>query len=93
MQALGVDGRLHRPRNSRIGAWRRSKRTNLLSPAWITRIGEFLRRGVAASRSLEHWRDETSQCSGLALAERGEASSRFADCRDGKGGPSISGGD
>ena len=96
MQALGVDGRLHRPRNSRIGAWRRSKRTkqvHLPSRAWITRIGEFFRRGVAPSRSLEHWRDETSQCSGVALAERGEASSRFADRGDGKGGRQISGGD
>src|SRR5882672_10170046 len=60
-------------------------------PPGSTRIGEFFRRGVAPSRSLEHWRDETSQCSGVALAERGEASSRFADRGDGKGGRQISG--
>jgi hypothetical protein len=70
---------------------KRTKQVHLPSPAWITRIGEFFRRGVAPSRSLEHWRDETSQCSGVALAERGEASSRFADRGDGKGGRQISG--
>ena len=75
--ALGVEARS-----------KTTKQVHLPSPAWITRIGEFFRRGVAPSRSLEHWRDETSQCSGVALAERREASSRFADRGDGKGGPS-----
>jgi len=64
---------------------KRTKQVHLPSPAWITRIGEFFRRGVAPSRSLEHWRDETSQCSGVALAERGrrQAGSLIAETEKG----------